>query len=93
LNRSGSAQLLGVEARGIEPAGDLRDIENRAMAAYGIDADGALLVRPDGFVAWRRRNARGATQADLEAALDRVVSPEHTSRATRVSAQQGGLEQ
>ena len=36
---------------------DLRDREGRFCAAYGLDADGACLVRPDGFVAWRAKSA------------------------------------
>jgi len=29
------------------------DIEQRWAAAYGVEADGAILIRPDGVVAWR----------------------------------------
>jgi putative polyketide hydroxylase len=32
---------------------DLADSEGRFCSAYGIARDGACLVRPDGFVAWR----------------------------------------
>ena len=92
LNCSKAASLLGVDVRGLEPAGDLRDVDGGALAAYGIDADGALLIRPDGFVAWRRRNAGGAAQADLDAAFDHVLSlgRESTSeRETKVGARRG----
>jgi putative polyketide hydroxylase len=37
--------------------------------AHGLDPDGALLVRPDGFVAWRSP----AAVADPAAELDRVL--------------------
>ncbi|HEY4036073.1 MAG TPA: FAD-dependent monooxygenase, partial [Ktedonobacteraceae bacterium] len=30
-----------------------KDVEGRFGEAYGVDATGAVLVRPDGFVAWR----------------------------------------
>lgn len=33
--------------------GDLVDVDGRWPAAYGLDPDGAVLVRPDGFIAWR----------------------------------------
>ena len=33
--------------------GDVGDPDGNWHAAYGIDADGAVLVRPDGYVAWR----------------------------------------
>lgn len=32
---------------------DLKDIDNVFRRYYGIDSDGAVLVRPDGHVAWR----------------------------------------
>jgi putative polyketide hydroxylase len=35
--------------------GDLQDIENNWQATYEIDVDGAVLVRPDGHVAWRSK--------------------------------------
>jgi 2-polyprenyl-6-methoxyphenol hydroxylase-like FAD-dependent oxidoreductase len=38
--------------------------------AYGISPTGAILVRPDGFVAWRAKNLEGAS-ADL---ISRVLS-------------------
>jgi putative polyketide hydroxylase len=37
---------------------------------YGIDAGGAVLVRPDGFVAWRTRSAPPDRAASLRAALN-----------------------
>lgn len=42
------------------------------LQAYGIGAEGASLVRPDRFVAWRSRSAGSA--ADLEKALRVVLS-------------------
>lgn len=30
--------------------------DGRALDEYGLDADGAVLVRPDGYVAWRSRS-------------------------------------
>jgi hypothetical protein len=43
----------GVEAYRIGRGGDLADVEGRWAAAYGVTDGGAVLVRPDGFVAWR----------------------------------------
>ena len=91
--RSKAASLLGGMCEVLEPAGDLRDVDGGALATYGIDADGALLIRPDGFVAWRRRNAGGAAQANLDAAFDHVLSlgARRTSeRETKVGARRGG---
>jgi hypothetical protein len=40
--------------------------------AYGVDADGAVLVRPDGHVAWRSRSGASNPAAVLRTALDCV---------------------
>jgi putative polyketide hydroxylase len=37
------------------PDGDLHDLEDRWSPAYGVPADGVVLIRPDGFIAWRAR--------------------------------------
>ncbi len=39
--------------------GRFADHEGAWRSAYGIDDDGAVLVRPDGYVGWRRRSAAG----------------------------------
>lgn len=74
LDRSPSTGALRVVYHGIEPAGELQDINQRWPAASGVDTDGAMLIRPDGFVAWRRRNADAGAQAALDAALHAIVS-------------------
>ncbi len=73
LRRSEAASALGVALHGIAPAGDLQDLEDRWSAAFGVGPDGAVLIRPDGFIAWRRRTAGGNAQGDLETAFDRIV--------------------
>ncbi|GAA5017070.1 FAD-dependent monooxygenase [Kitasatospora paranensis] len=42
-------------------------------AAYGIAADGAVLVRPDGFVAWRSADAARDPETELTRALEAVL--------------------
>ena len=44
-----------------EQDGDLGDPDGNWHEAYGVDTDGAVLVRPDGHVAWRSRS--GASQS------------------------------
>jgi hypothetical protein len=51
---------------------DLGDPDGNWHAAYGVDKDGAVLVRPDGHVAWRSRSAASNPQAVLRAALDQM---------------------
>jgi putative polyketide hydroxylase len=41
--------------------------------AYGIDDDGAVLVRPDGYVAWRVRSALDDQEAALRGVVDRLL--------------------
>jgi 2-polyprenyl-6-methoxyphenol hydroxylase-like FAD-dependent oxidoreductase len=83
VNRSRLASSLGLEVRGVAPAGEIRDRDGRILSAYGIDADGAVLIRPDGFVAWRRRSASGFEQNDLDGVLERVLTLPRGWRAER----------
>jgi len=48
---------------------DIHDPESRFCDAYGIAADGACLVRPDGFVAWRAET----DHADRVSALTKAL--------------------
>jgi 2-polyprenyl-6-methoxyphenol hydroxylase-like FAD-dependent oxidoreductase len=50
----------------------LADPTGSLSALHGIDPDGCLLVRPDGFVAWRARNAQEASVAALRSALSKA---------------------
>ena len=52
---------------------DLDDPEGRFTAAFGIGEDGATLIRPDGFVAWRSHGASADAERDLTAALKRAL--------------------
>jgi len=50
------------------------------QAAFGLGADGASLVRPDGFVAWRSPELRDAPEAALREALLTAAALETHSR-------------
>ncbi len=52
---------------------DLIDTGNTFCDAYGISASGAVLVRPDGFIAWRSRGV-GEHEQDAEQTLMSVLS-------------------
>jgi putative polyketide hydroxylase len=69
------AEKMGVdlEAYRVGPTGDLSDPKRRWEYAAGISAQGALLVRPDGFVAWRVRDQEGDLGKGLEGVLERIL--------------------
>jgi 2-polyprenyl-6-methoxyphenol hydroxylase-like FAD-dependent oxidoreductase len=59
-----AAQALDVPLDAYVVDGDeLHDPGSAFADAYGISTAGAVLVRPDGFVAWRARDATGASEA------------------------------
>ena len=57
----------------IGDGGELADPEGTWRGVYGIDADGAVLVRPDGYVGWRSRGGTDDHTRALENALDRIL--------------------
>ena len=62
-----AAQRLGI-------ALDARQIDHASYCdSYGISAAGAVLVRPDGFVAWRARVAGDSPETMLVQALSSVL--------------------
>jgi hypothetical protein len=52
----------------------LTDPTGEFLPAFGIDSTGAVLVRPDGFVAWRAKSGEGASAAKMESALSTILS-------------------
>ena len=71
VRRCPAARPLGVTLHGVAPAGDLEDVARRFEAAYGVEADGAVLIRPDGFIASRHATSVNGAKA-LDDALDRL---------------------
>jgi hypothetical protein len=71
VSRSSLAGALGVVRYGIRPVGDLEDHANRFASAYGVGTGGAVLIRPDGFIAWRKVAAPDGPRA-LDDALERL---------------------
>ncbi len=73
-----AAARLDVDLRafriaGMGEGGDAVDPEGAWCRAAGVGDRGALLVRPDGFVAWRARGAEAEGGAGLEGVLERVL--------------------
>jgi hypothetical protein len=56
-----AASSLGVPIDVWQVGGEqgLRDVEGRFLEAYALEPAGAVLVRPDSFVAWRAASADG----------------------------------
>jgi putative polyketide hydroxylase len=50
------------------------DADTDWQKAYGIGPDGAVLVRPDGFVAWRSPGSARDPEAELRSVLREVLS-------------------
>ena len=61
----------------------LRDVDGAFAATYGLEAGGAVLVRPDGTVAWRCRR-RPADRAEALAAAVAVTLGRGTSAEAAV---------
>jgi 2-polyprenyl-6-methoxyphenol hydroxylase-like FAD-dependent oxidoreductase len=62
-----SVYLVGGET------GELTDTSSHFGAAYGISPSGAVLVRPDGFVAWRAADSTDAAAEAMTRVLSRVL--------------------
>ena len=61
-----AARAAGIDAHRIDsPA---------FVEAYGTGAEGAVLVRPDGFIAWRARSVAEDPEGALSGTLDRVLA-------------------
>jgi putative polyketide hydroxylase len=75
--RAAANQLkVDLQAYRVAPDGELRDPEQQWSCKAGIDPDGALLVRPDGFVAWRAKGKSEHAQQDIEKALTYILCRE-----------------
>ncbi|MFF7591673.1 FAD-dependent oxidoreductase [Kitasatospora purpeofusca] len=75
--RAADRLAVPLEAFRIGPDGedDLAPEPGEDFAAlHGIGSDGALLVRPDGFVAWRARGSAEDPAGEVERALREVLS-------------------
>ncbi|UGS36400.1 FAD-dependent monooxygenase [Capillimicrobium parvum] len=60
---------IDVHVAGAGADADVEDAAGRLPAAYGLERDGAALVRPDGFVAWRSAGAVDGPAETLERVL------------------------
>jgi hypothetical protein len=73
----GFTLLIGPEGRRWAEAGEdlaIATLPHEALYRFGIGASGALLVRPDGFVAWRAESDEGASPEELRRVLGAVLA-------------------
>lgn len=73
---SASARVAGrldIGLPAVRVGADVADVAGRFTAAYGVGARGAVLVRPDGVIAWRCRDAAPEPDALLAGALGRIL--------------------
>lgn len=76
------AASVGVEARFVHIGGDVNTQEPQAFpAAFGLGPDGATLVRPDGYIAWRAVDSPDDRTHALTDALSRVSACTRSVRA------------
>ncbi len=72
---SALATTQGIEliAYRVGPDADLLDRENGWSTKFGVSSDGAVLLRPDGFVAWRCKTLPAAPGPLLEQVLAHIL--------------------
>jgi hypothetical protein len=70
-----TAQLgIAIAIYRIGEGGDLVDPARSWREKFGVEDDGAVLVRPDGFVAWRCRTAAADPRSSLIRVLSQILS-------------------
>jgi hypothetical protein len=68
-----AAHECGIAGHRIGPGVEIDDPEGAWLAQVGIKSDGALLVRPDGIMAWRSVEAVADPSATLAEVLREVL--------------------
>jgi len=71
----GVARALGIKLAAYRVAldGDLVDPQEHWAGAMGISADGAILIRPDGFVAWRNSHMATSPERVIDQVLRQIL--------------------
>jgi putative polyketide hydroxylase len=69
---SGVPQASSIALQCYRVGADLLDAENRWPGTYGVNSDGATLIRPDGFISWRAKNASSEPEVVLRDVFARL---------------------
>lgn len=85
-----AAEAIGVPVDAHVVGAGIEDLGGRFADAYGISAQGAALIRPDGFVAWRSTGAADRPAADLEAVLRSTLAIAERPAARLLTPARGG---
>lgn len=69
---SAVARALRIPLRAFRVGADLADLDATFFTRTGLEADGAVLVRPDGFVSWRSLSGHADPLTKLSTAVARA---------------------
>ncbi|CZR52422.1 related to phenol 2-monooxygenase [Phialocephala subalpina] len=64
---------LNLEAYRVGPTSELSDPKKQWDTIAGVSSQGALLVRPDGFVAWRVKDQEGDLRKRLQDVVEKIL--------------------
>jgi hypothetical protein len=73
VQRVAQTQRVALSAYRLGADADLFDLENVGPTRLGILSEGTVLIRPDGFVAWRSREQSQSPALLLEQVLARIL--------------------
>jgi len=74
---------INLAVYGIGPNADLRDPQDEWSQRMGVSPDGAVLIRPDGFVAWRGSRMTTTLGRVLDGVLNQVLCRSAISTTSR----------
>jgi len=74
ITQSAAAHSSGSTGSGSADTTVVQDADGSWLRLRGIAPEGALLVRPDGHIAWRQGSGQGELATDLEQAVRKVMS-------------------
>ena len=62
--------------------GELEDASGQLQERYRLGTEAAVLIRPDGFVAWRGEHANADSERAFERVLERILGKESSARTS-----------